>query len=176
MTLALCSGRAYSRAASMTRFLRITQSFYPATALDSWPRTSRRRPDPQARVLALLTEVTPQPWDLTTFLQRLSARLDRRIVVETADMTPEMTGVWMSTVTTDYIFVTSNADCTRRITIVAHEIAHILLGHRQSTDPGSRIGQLGFAAGPEQEAELIATVFVSRLDLDGRALGASATG
>jgi Zn-dependent peptidase ImmA (M78 family) len=134
------------------------------------------RSTPQAKVLALLNALTPRPWNLTIFLQRLSAHLNRRMMVKMSDMPPEMTGVWMATATTDYIFVTSNADCTRLVTIVVHEIAHILLGHRQSTERGSRIGQLGFAAVPEQEAELVATAFVSRLDLDGRALDTSATG
>ena len=158
----------------MTRPLHSIQSNDITSKVQGRRGISRRRHTPQAQVLAMLGEIAPRPWNLDTFLQRLSASIGRRIVVETADMPPEMTGVWLSTAATDYIFVTSNADCTRRFTIVVHEIVHILLGHRQSTDRGSHIGKLGFAAEPERDAELVATAFVSRLDLDGRVPGVSA--
>ena len=139
-------------------------------------RFGRRRCTPQARVLALLLEAAPRPWDLTNFVQSLSALLGRQIVVRTVDMPCEMTGVWMSTASTEYIFVTRNADCTRKVTIVAHEIAHLLLGHRRPTDHASRHRNLVFATQSERDAESVATAFVCQLDLEGRAAGVGATG
>ena len=133
-----------------------------------WFGLGRRRSTPQARAIALLTEIAPRPWNLDVFVERLSARLDRRIVVQGVDMPPEMTGVWLSSQAAEYIFVTTHADCTRRVTILAHELAHLLLGHRQGVDRAANVDHLGFTAGPEQDAELVATAFVSQLDLDGR--------
>lgn len=160
----------------MTSSLKITAAANRPTASHARRRTGGRGSTPQAQALSVLNALTPRPWDHIIFLQRLGTDLGRPVVVHTSDMPSEMTGVWMSTATADYVFVTSNADSTRWITIVAHEVAHILLHHQLRSDPGSPIGQLGFASDAEHDAEMVATAFVAQLEFDGRVPAVSATG
>lgn len=125
----------------------------------------------QSDAVAMMRELVPSPWDLDVFIDQLAEHRGRKIMVIVRVMPEDLTGVWMRTLAADYIFVTATTDPALHLSIIAHEIAHMILGH-QSKSLKSMAAKLRFVNATRQveeakeyDAEMVATEFVSGLRL-----------
>lgn len=78
-----------------------------------------------------LRRLVPTPWDMDTFLDRVSAKWPRPIQLVNLDFSTAggISGAWTPTAQRDIVFVASNATGLRRVAIVCHEISHMWLQH-----------------------------------------------
>src|SRR5262249_36821933 len=100
----------------------------------------------------------PDPFDLAAFLAGLRADRGRPIVVvdyPLRQLRPsDLTGLVVALAAVDYVVVTDRAGAGwRRLQIVLHEVAHLLLGHIGPADDDLR--RLFPAFGPELVRESI---------------------
>ena len=136
-------------------------------------RRSRRRCE---RVLAALR--LPDRFSLEDIKARLPGLTGRPLRVVLLSQTfPAPSGAWLSTTEGDVIVIDADASPLHRDHILAHELAHILLGHDQRTstatsamlpdlDPAVVRGVLARHVcqdGEEQDAELLASLIMVRV-------------
>ncbi|WP_372410178.1 toxin [Streptomyces luteireticuli] len=89
-------------------------------------------------------------------------------------------GIWLATNEADFIVVEANTSRLHRDHIIAHELAHMLCGHRDSTglDPTGFgyllpnldpqrvreiLGRTSYSSTEEQEAETVASLILERV-------------
>ncbi|MFI6637153.1 hypothetical protein ACIBI7_50430 [Nonomuraea fuscirosea] len=131
---------------------------------------------------ALQAVPIPQPFDLETYLDRISEARGRPLFV--LDL-PEgivgaVNGLWIATEMADHIWVAPGARGILRVLIVLHEISHMLLNHGQVGDDetalswllGKALGMTAIrAAGrskyqtqEERDAERLATLILMHVN------------
>jgi hypothetical protein len=137
--------------------------------------------NPKRRFAAILGDLDiPQPFDLSQFLASLALQRQRMIFLHPFTSGPGVPcGVWLATARADHIFHESSTTAWHVTQIVLHEIAHMLLGHREraQSSPGLAsllapdldqalirliLGRSAYATAEEQDAETLASLIVQR--------------
>lgn len=79
----------------------------------------------------MLVKLIPAPWDLHVFIANVSQHRGRPINVVNYDFGAEskISGAWRAGGDDDTILIAATATGLRREAIVAHEVAHMMLGH-----------------------------------------------
>jgi Zn-dependent peptidase ImmA (M78 family) len=102
--------------------------------------------------------LAPDPWSVSGFVDAVATELGRPIRLLAYPLTSsDPTGLWVSTRSGEYIVVPEQASGTRRDAIVAHEIAHIVLGDEPlaAVADGGACAHLLEAASPELVARFM---------------------
>jgi hypothetical protein len=130
----------------------------------------------QARLRVLCLEL-PVPFDIQAFCRALGARRGRPIVLCSVNTWTGPCGLWVATDTTDYFFYERATSRLHQDLIVLHEIGHMVCEHRSAElldgemagilglDAGmvSRVlGRTTYSSGEEQEAEVLASLLLTR--------------
>ncbi|MEP6462958.1 MAG: hypothetical protein ABJC62_05955 [Frankiaceae bacterium] len=129
----------------------------------------------------------PAPFRLRELAARLEEQRGRELWVLGSKVLPaEITGLWVGTVTRDYVFYRARLDGCRRDTTILHEFAHIICDHRSARVADEAwlaerfpwLGGLGevehmcmrtdYGTAEEHEAELIASLILVREDVGQR--------
>lgn len=158
----------------------------PADRSSVWGQRERRR------TLKLLGRVCdellaglnlPQGADIFALCQGLSRQRGRAVRVVPVELPdPQLYGIWFSTDDTDYIAYEKRTSRLHQEHIIAHELAHIIRGHRGiGGGPGTEAGpgglfpsldpkvvrsmrpRAGYSDSDEQEAEAMASLLLARL-------------
>lgn len=116
--------------------------------------------------------LAPDPWNVDEFARAVSEYRQRPIKIVTRDLPAGLSGAWVPTPRTDYIVVESTTDAQRREVILCHELAHMLLGHqpppaKTAEELPQHLARTGFSDVIEREAEVLATVILSRAQPGG---------
>lgn len=138
-------------------------------------KSLRRRCAAQVRELDI-----PTPFDVNELCRRLAVKRGRSLTLLPMEMEPgSPCGLWVSTAKADYIFFEARTSALHQEHIVLHEVGHLLCQHEAAPvlggaatetllpnlDPAmvrSVLGRTHYSAVEEQEAELIATIILSR--------------
>ncbi|MEU1312682.1 toxin [Streptomyces cinnamoneus] len=123
----------------------------------------------------------PDGCGIATLTERLSADRNRPIRLLELPMGAESPcGMWLATDVADIIVVEANTSRLHRDHIIAHELAHMLCGHRDSTGPDptglaylfpnldpqrvrEMLGRTSYSNAEEQEAETVASLLLERV-------------
>ncbi|MEV4442516.1 toxin [Streptomyces sp. NPDC049577] len=123
----------------------------------------------------------PDGCGIATLTERLSADRRRPIqLVELAMGAESPCGMWLATDEADIIVVEANTSRLHRDHIIAHELAHMLCGHRDSAGPDPTgfahllpsldpqrvreiLGRTSYSNREEQEAETVASLILERV-------------
>ena len=83
------------------------------------------------RTNRVVVKLIPAPWNLLEFIENVARERGRpiHIVDFEFDAESKISGAWRSGDEDDTILVPATASSLRREAIVAHEIAHMMLGH-----------------------------------------------
>ena len=135
-------------------------------------RAHRARRAHDRRLDAAVNEVIPHipvPWSMERFVGAIAQMRGRPITLMAHPLAPDAaSGWWLKTANTDYIIY--SADChsvERREAVVAHELAHLLLGHEPA---GATSGEA--ALSPAIAARFMnRTAYSDRLELEAETLG-----
>jgi hypothetical protein len=132
------------------------------------------------RCAAVIREIgVPAPFDVDDFCARLEGYRDRpiRVIAIPAGLGP-LSGAWVSTAHTDYIYHPEGISPLHRAHIVLHEFSHMLLGHhggpqhpRDLTDLlapdlggmmiGLILGRNSYTSAKEHDAEVMASLLLA---------------
>ncbi|MFD7830293.1 ParH-like protein [Kitasatospora sp. NPDC058243] len=120
----------------------------------------------------------PSPFDTTVLLEQIARRRGRPIDLLPVAARPNAPcGLLVSTREADYILYTADTSALHRRHILVHEIAHLLLDHAGSAPLGPAadllphlspdlvrrvLGRTGYDEPQEREAELLASLILSR--------------
>lgn len=101
----------------------------------------RRRADAHAETVRATMRLLPDDGNVDRLLANLSEHRGRRVVVIDHPFDDQgTTGLWIALPDLDLIAVDTSAGPSRRVVIIAHEIAHMMLGHEgPHADLGSRV-------------------------------------
>ncbi|MCC2279947.1 ImmA/IrrE family metallo-endopeptidase [Streptomyces sp. ET3-23] len=123
----------------------------------------------------------PDGCSIATLMERLSADRGRPIqLVELPLGAKSPCGMWLATDEADIIVVEANTSRLHRDHIIAHELAHMLCGHRDSTGPDPTglghllpsldprrvreiLGRTSYSSTEEQEAETVASLILEQV-------------
>lgn len=123
----------------------------------------------------------PDTCGIATVAERLSADRGRPIqLVELPLGAKSPCGIWLATDDADFIVVEANTSRLHRDHIIAHELAHMLCGHRDSTGPDPTgfghllphldaqrvreiLGRTNYSSTEEQEAETVASLILEQV-------------
>ncbi|MEV6671988.1 toxin [Streptomyces sp. NPDC051162] len=123
----------------------------------------------------------PDGCGIATLTERLSADRGHPIQLVELPMGAESPcGMWLATDEADFILVEANTSRLHRDHIIAHELAHMLCGHRDSTGPDPTgfahllpnldhqrvreiLGRTSYSSAEEQEAETVASLILERV-------------
>jgi hypothetical protein len=137
----------------------------------------------RARCEALVrTLELPARLDLEALVAAVAARRQRAVVLCPVRGRPVPCGMWVAADSRDYIFYEADTSPLHQAHIILHELAHALLGHDPAhvanpellrellPDLGAHvlefvIERTSYARVEEQEAELVASLLLSRLVL-----------
>lgn len=129
---------------------------------------------PESELLGCIPELA-RPWTIVALIAKLEVDRGRAIVIRdlptVIDRSGKFCGLWVATDTTDYVFVDAGGGELRRIHVLLHELAHIILKHEQPAvsvavellpdlDPQlirQVLGRNAYDDCREYEAELLAT-------------------
>ena len=90
----------------------------------------RRRRREVSSALDVLIPLVPTPWSAEAFIDRVAQNRGRPINLISYSLTSDdPTGYWLSYPDRDVIVVPDSAAGSRRDAIIAHELAHMMLGH-----------------------------------------------
>jgi hypothetical protein len=140
----------------------------------------RRRGREVIRLFREIEPLVPHPWSVDVFVSNVAVRRERVITILTWPLGPtDPSGYWIPTSASDYIVIPVSAAGPRRDAIIAHELAHALLGHRPElglSDPeilqalapsvSPALAQRflprhGYLSRPENDAETLATLIIA---------------
>jgi hypothetical protein len=123
----------------------------------------------------------PDPFDLAEFCTRLGQQIGRDIVLMSHSMViGGLCGTWMRTAKADYVFYEEDTSQLHQQHIIFHEVGHILRSHvpgkelskdlartiatgMKVSDVFRVLGRDSYTDDDEFEAELIATLILSRI-------------
>jgi hypothetical protein len=123
----------------------------------------------------------PDPFDLAEFCTRLGRQIGRDIVLMSHSMViGGLCGTWMRTAKADYVFYEEDTSQLHQQHIIFHEVGHILRSHvpgkelskdvartiaagLKVSDVFRVLGRDSYTDDDEFEAELIATLVLSRI-------------
>lgn len=125
----------------------------------------------------------PKGADIFALCQGLSQQRGRAVKVVPVELPdPQLYGIWFSTDEADFIAYEKRTSRLHQEHIIAHELAHIVRGHRGiGSGPGAATGagtlfphldpkvvrsmrpRAGYSDGDEQEAEAMASLLLARL-------------
>ena len=123
----------------------------------------------------------PDPFDLSEFCTRLGRQIGREIVLMSHSMViGGLCGTWMRTAKADYVFYEEDTSQLHQQHIIFHEVGHILRSHvpgkelskdvartiaagMKVSDVFRVLGRDSYTDDDEFEAELIATLILSRI-------------
>lgn len=147
---------------------------------------SRRRLERSCRTKIADLDL-PTPFRLSGLHQRLELQRGRELWVQgSEDLPAEITGLWIGTVTRDYVFYRAGLDGCRRDQTILHEFSHVICDHRSArvTDQAwlrdrcpwlTGLGDVehmcmrtDYGTDDEREAELMASLILSRATRRGR--------
>lgn len=102
--------------------------------------------------------VLPASGEAQDMLDHLSARRGRPIRLLAEPLPEAVSGVLMSTDKADYVAVSKEASPERQVSVVCHEIAHMLLGHDHQGSLASSLVETGLLSGlhPELAKSVVA--------------------
>ena len=140
-------------------------------------RAVRRRCESTLRDVSV-----PSPFDVRAFTATVSARRGRPIhlLPKSAQVGP--CGVWLAMPNADYVFFENATSPLHREHIVLHELGHLLRNHAPTEVIDDRVlrlllpsldvdvvrrvmGRTNYSAVEEQEAEMIASLVLDRVEL-----------
>ena len=106
----------------------------------------------------VVAKMIPAPWNLLEFIANVARHRGRpiNIVDHEFDADSKISGAWRSGDEKDTILVSASASGLRREAIVAHEIAHMMLGHTPA--------DLGFV-GEDAVADVMPLMLMADSDL-----------
>lgn len=123
----------------------------------------------------------PDPFDLSEFCSRLGRRIGREFILMSHSMViGGLCGTWMRTAKADYVFYEEDTSQLHQQHIIFHEVGHILRSHVPGkelskdlartiaagikvSDVFRVLGRDSYTDDDEFEAELIATLILSRI-------------
>ena len=104
--------------------------------------------------------ILPASGEVEDMLDHLSARRGRPIRLLVEPLPEAVSGVLMSTPRADYVAVSKEASPERQVSVVCHEIAHVLLGHDHPDSLASSLVETGLLSG--LNPELVKSVVAGR--------------
>ncbi|GAA1945608.1 ParH-like protein [Kitasatospora viridis] len=152
----------------------------------SWKGLGRQRRQLWQRCQRRVDELElPDPFDVTGFIRLLAARRGRPIELIPVTARPQLPcGLLVTTDRADCILYLADTTPLHQQHILLHEAAHLLCGHHE--DPGTRLsaaeallpnlsgalvqrvlGRTVYAEPQEQEAELVASMILHRVQSKG---------
>ena len=122
----------------------------------------------------------PIPFDLQALCDTLAARRGRPIRLYSAPLRGIGSGLWLATADKDCIFFERETSPLHQQHIILHELGHLIGGHRPCVLAGHQVpggvltgldgtrvqamlSRTGYATTEEQEAEMVATLFLERI-------------
>lgn len=135
----------------------------------------RRKCETRLRSLEL-----PAPFDLESFCRSLSARRRRPIVLQPLEVPAGLGGLWAATEKADYVLYQAGTRPLHRLQIILHELSHLICDHQPMTvteeeflrvllpdlSPqafGHMLKRAAYSTEEEREAELLATLLLTRI-------------
>jgi hypothetical protein len=139
-------------------------------------RAVRRRCESTLRSVSV-----PSPFDIRVFAATVSARRGRSIYLLPKSASVGPCGVWLAMPSADYVFFENATSPLHREHIILHELGHLLRDHAPTEVIDDRalrlllptldldvirrvIGRTSYSAVEEQEAEMIASLVLDRVE------------
>jgi hypothetical protein len=134
-----------------------------------------RRRDAAAREVPV-----PAPFSLEEFRAGVESWRGRPLALAAGRLAPGRAAAWIATATADFIVYDRDAPFPGQVRAIAHQVAHMLLGHRGSPDGRDAAGALfpdldpaavdadlgapaAFTAAEEQDADALARSLLARI-------------
>lgn len=121
----------------------------------------RRRNSQQVQdAIRMADAMIPLSGDVEDLLENLSRTRGRDISILTAPLSNPVSGLLIATGKADYVIVGDEASPERQVSIVCHEVAHLLLGHDHKNSLSTDLIESGLLQG--LDPDLVRSVVAGR--------------